>query len=578
MKKTVAFFLCIVLCVSFLPSPALAAGTARDTSLEETLASGLKSLGLFKGVSDTDFDLGREPSRAEALVMLIRVLGKESDALGGTWTHPFTDVASWADKYVGYAYQNGLTNGVSATLFGAGSASASMYLTFVLRALGYSDTNGADFTWDDPYTLAENVGILPGSVNLTAFWRADVVLISYAALPVTLKGSDQSLASKLIAAGVFTQQQYNACYDKSALNGQELNAKQIFTACSPAVFSLETYTSNGDSYGLASGFFIDESGIAVTNFHVLENAQSANAVLSDGTICTVEGVLLYDSDLDYAIIKVAGTGFSTIGIGDSGALESGETIYAIGNPEGLTNSISDGIVSNPSRQDLNGMIQITAPISSGSSGGALINVYGKAVGITAASYVDGQNLNFAVPINSVIPDEDLAAYEEKNGLTTLAACAAYIETQEYQSAPSLGELYMYEEEPNDTEKDAGYLFNGLTVVGYIDDEYDDVYLVQCNAKGTIGIVLISPAENKYVKDLKLTVSAYGQSTAAASSVYYESDDGTAARYLTYNVPKAGVYTIRVRSSALYKTANLDTDYAIYYLFKPEGAQTSDVSD
>ncbi|MBQ5355183.1 MAG: hypothetical protein IIU08_04870, partial [Clostridia bacterium] len=83
-----------VLCVLFC---ALAAGAeARDTSEEETTAAALKSLGLFRGVSDTNFDLNRAPTRVEALVMLIRTLGKESEALGGNWTHPFTDVPSWA--------------------------------------------------------------------------------------------------------------------------------------------------------------------------------------------------------------------------------------------------------------------------------------------------------------------------------------------------------------------------------------------------------------------------------------------------------------------------------------------------
>lgn len=65
-------------------------------------AAALKQLGLFKGVSETDFDLDRAPSRTEALIMLIRMLGKESEALSGSWRHPFTDVDSWADKYIGY--------------------------------------------------------------------------------------------------------------------------------------------------------------------------------------------------------------------------------------------------------------------------------------------------------------------------------------------------------------------------------------------------------------------------------------------------------------------------------------------
>ncbi len=196
-----------VLCVLFC---ALAAGAeARDTSAEETTAAALKSLGLFRGVSDTNFDLNRAPTRVEALVMLIRTLGKESEALGGNWTHPFTDVPSWADPYVGYAYENGLTKGVSATSFGSGPASAAMYVTFVLRALNYSDANG-DFSWNDPFTLARGIGILPGTVNLNEFWRADVALVSFAALTANLKDTNTTLAEQLVSVGTFTWEQYES--------------------------------------------------------------------------------------------------------------------------------------------------------------------------------------------------------------------------------------------------------------------------------------------------------------------------------------------------------------------------------
>lgn len=581
-KKVAAFLLSILLCISLVPAPALAAGAVRDTSAEEALASDLKGLGLFKGVSDTDFDLGRAPSRAEALVMLIRVLGRESDALAGTWSHPFGDVASWADQYVGYAYAHGLTNGISATSFGTGNASAGMYLTFVLRALGYSDSGGADFTWDDPFTLAQTVGLLPDGVDTDSFLRADVVLVSYAALPAKLKDSQQTLAAKLIAAGAFSQADFDACYDGAALQERELGGKQIFQLCSPAVFCIEALTSNGDVYSMSSGFFIDKSGIAVTNFHVLRNAQKARAILSDGTSCEITGVLRYDEEEDYAIIRVDGSGFPVLQTGDSGALESGETIYAIGNPDGLTNSISDGIVSNPSRKDLNGMIQITAPISPGSSGGALLNVYGKVVGITAASIVNGQNLNFAVPISAVLPDEPLASYEKKHGLTSLPECAAIIEASRFESVPDPLELNYVEVEPNDTAQDAGYIENGGTVWGTLDDEPKDVYLVQCNAPGALIIALASDEEGKYVRDLSLTVKLPGDVTAVASAEPYWTDNGDYGKILTYGVPGAGVYEITVGSSELYlsKTVKVDTDYAFYYLFIPASAaaQKPDLSD
>jgi hypothetical protein len=92
-KRFFSVILCIAIFISIIPSTAFAA-TTRNISFEETLAADLKELGLFKGVSKTTFDLNREPSRAEALVMLIRVLGKENEALNGSWSHPFTDVPS----------------------------------------------------------------------------------------------------------------------------------------------------------------------------------------------------------------------------------------------------------------------------------------------------------------------------------------------------------------------------------------------------------------------------------------------------------------------------------------------------
>ncbi|MBR5429250.1 MAG: hypothetical protein IK116_01850 [Firmicutes bacterium] len=222
MKKRIALLtLCIVFITFFIPATASAA-VSRDTSFEQTLACSLKSLNLFQGVSENDFALDREPTRTEALVMLIRVLGKESEAVNGAWHHPFEDVPAWADRYVGYAFEKSLTNGISQTRFGStDKASAAMYITFVLRSLGYSDANNADFKWSDPYALARNVGILPSFVDTVNFWRADVVVVSYAALPVRLKDSSYTLADKLIEGRVFTQGQYEYYYDDSAIPYRE---------------------------------------------------------------------------------------------------------------------------------------------------------------------------------------------------------------------------------------------------------------------------------------------------------------------------------------------------------------------
>lgn len=404
MKKITALMLCIAMVLS-LAVPAFAASSS--LSFEEELARDLKALGLFKGVSETDFALGRAPTRIESLVMLVRVLGKENEALSKGGKHPFLDVPKWADKYVGYAYQNKLTNGISATKFGSTDiASSAMYLTFVLRALGYSDANDADFTWDNPYTLARETGVLYGNPNTVNFLRADVVLVSYAALEVCTKGSNQTLAEKLIASGAFTAMQYKENYNLYAFekqsNSAELNAEQIYAKCSPAVFYVEVYDKQGRGLGTGSGFFINSDGTAVTNYHVIKGAASASIKLSSGNkVYKVEGVYDYNIKNDWAIIKVDGKDFPYLEI-DESEVVGGATVYAIGSPLGLDNTISQGLISNTNRVlDNVRFIQTSAATSSGSSGGALINKAGKAIGITSAGFPGGENLNLALPISVI---------------------------------------------------------------------------------------------------------------------------------------------------------------------------------
>jgi len=181
-------------------------GRQRNYDKEMDAAHRLWDLGLFQGVGtypdgSINFDLERKPSRVEVLVMLLRLMGKGNEAMNGEWKHPFTDVPDWADKLVGYAYQKGLTKGVSPTSFGTGAATVQMYLTFVLRALGYSDGPDGDFTWDMPERFAQDVRILPESVYMEDFRRSDMVLISEATLNARLKDSDITLLEKLIEEG-----------------------------------------------------------------------------------------------------------------------------------------------------------------------------------------------------------------------------------------------------------------------------------------------------------------------------------------------------------------------------------------
>lgn len=274
-----------------------------------TQASALKQLGLFKGVSDIDFALDRPPSRTEALVMLIRVLGKESEAINGTWSHPFTDVASWADKYVGYAYEKGLTRGISATEFGAGSASSDMYLSFVLRALGYDDSKG-DFTWDKPDTLAAAVGILPEGADTVNFLRADVVLVSWEALKADMKGGSQTLSKKLISESIFSGDDYAAALQ--LVNEQEpesvsvSSAEELQTALADSTVKAVTIDSIGSPVVVTGELTIPE-GVTLT-------VNRGNDFYIEGTL-TNKGIIrvlgadsVSDDFINYSVMSVQNGG------------------------------------------------------------------------------------------------------------------------------------------------------------------------------------------------------------------------------------------------------------------------------
>lgn len=234
MKKILVVFLCILMCVSVSPMAlAFHSKDTRDISSETSLASQLKELGLFQGVGGnndgtTDFDLNRAPDRVEALTMMVRALGKGAEAEAYPKTHPFSDVPAWADGYVSYAYDNGLTSGVSDTLFGAEStATAEMYLTFMLRALGYADGKDKDFIWDTPWALASWCGILPTQVEWTNFLRADVVDVTSAALYADIKGTLTTLSGRLVSEGVFTAEQFNTAFPTYPFEHDRLIDDQI---------------------------------------------------------------------------------------------------------------------------------------------------------------------------------------------------------------------------------------------------------------------------------------------------------------------------------------------------------------
>lgn len=167
-------------------------------------ADSLHEMGLFQGTQN-GYDLDRTPTRAEASVMLVRLLGKEAEAKALTYTAPFTDLKGWEKPYVQYLYSNGLANGTNRTTFHpTGKCTAQMYATFLLRALGYSDT--ADFSYANAIETAREQGIYDtGIINVQNFLRDDAAAASYTVLSVSPKNSEGTLLDQLVSGNAITE-------------------------------------------------------------------------------------------------------------------------------------------------------------------------------------------------------------------------------------------------------------------------------------------------------------------------------------------------------------------------------------
>ena len=285
MKKTVttkltAAIVCVMVLISMLSGMVLA-----NPLDYQSKAQTLYNLGLFLG-TDNGFELERVGTRAEAAAMMVRMLGKEETAKANVGEIPFVDVPDWAVPYVSYLYHNGITKGMSDTEFGAAlNITPDQYLTYILRSLGYDDAAG-DFSWDNAVSKAAELNVLTDEES-TLFSssqdmpRGYMVGASYNSLFINLKNSDKVLLEKLysddkaiakdkIVAASEDEMVKSVAESLGLLEEKEYTAVEISAKAAKSVFYIEVFDENGkEPIGSASGFFIDDSGIAVTNFHVI---------------------------------------------------------------------------------------------------------------------------------------------------------------------------------------------------------------------------------------------------------------------------------------------------------------------
>ena len=170
-------------------------------------------------------------------------------------------------------------------------------------------------------------------------------------------------------------------------------AKQAF----PSVVMLVMEDDNGQPLSLGSGFFVRED-IVATNLHVVEGAAGGYAkIVGKKQKYDIAGYVAIDHKMDLVLLKINKAKAPVITLGDSTRIAVGDEVFAVGNPKGLEGTFSKGIVSGIRKIEEATLLQITAPISPGSSGGPILNSEGDVIGISVATFMGGQNLNFAIP-------------------------------------------------------------------------------------------------------------------------------------------------------------------------------------
>lgn len=238
-------------------------------------------------------------------------------------------------------------------------------------------------------------------------------------------------------------------------------ASEMATFLEPRSAIVHVFDSSGRRLGSGSAFFVNDNGLLVTNQHVIDGAARVSIITSDGKSHNVT-VLLFDERRDVAILKAPIRGNDFVSLGNSYYVQTGDVIYTYGSPLGITNTITAGLVSK-SLSIINSQefIQLSAPISPGSSGGMLVNEVGELIGITTANLTRGQNMNLAIPINRAIQiineiDQNVEVYDRGNGHIS------DITTQ------TIRKIYRYSYEKTSTEEVFGFLdFEGEFVYSII---------------------------------------------------------------------------------------------------------------
>ena len=381
-KRILSLFCALVLLAGALPSASALQGEAARAA--DTLAT----LGLIDTAVSGDYGLNESASRAQAAVLLVALAGVRQEAENDNWISGFTDVPAWARAEITYAAHRGWASGAALTEFKPDSTvTANAWFTFLLRMLGYSDKSG-DFAVSGAAVFAQQIGLAARGYS-GGLTRGQLYQSAADALTFSYKDGSATVIGRLVERTPSIRAAANAL----GLMETALTARQVSDRLSAAVFRVDLYekqkyVDRGTPTSTASGFFISDSGLAVTNYHSIDGGVYATATLSTGETFPVERVLYYDPEIDIAVVKVSQattdgkttSAFKYLEMAGTGDVRPGDKVYSLGNPLGGGLAVSEGVVSATERE-VPGYawpcVMNTADISKGSSGGVLMNVYGQ---------------------------------------------------------------------------------------------------------------------------------------------------------------------------------------------------------
>lgn len=183
----------------------------------------------------------------------------------------------------------------------------------------------------------------------------------------------------------------------------EKTAQQLVDELKPSVVVITMQGRDGQQQGLGTGFIISTDGLIATNLHVIGEARPIRVQTAEGKELPVTAVHASDRALDLAIVKVDGHDLPALSLADSAATKAGQAVVAIGNPHGLKHSIVQGVISGARDIDGRKMLQLAIPVEPGNSGGPVVDMAGRVVGIMTLKAQLTENLGFAMESNALKP-------------------------------------------------------------------------------------------------------------------------------------------------------------------------------